>query len=73
MKSNDILNAIEFVDEGFIEKSMPSVKKKSKKVIVLKTVAAVLAVVMVLNVFARIISYDPPGSVFPQYNPILRT
>ena len=69
MKSNDILNAIEFVDEGFIEKSMPSVKKKSKKVIVLKTVAAVLAVVMVLNVFARIISYDPPGSVYPQYNP----
>lgn len=69
MKSNDILNAIGFVDEGFVEKSIPSVKKKSKKVIVLKTVAAVLAVILVLNVFARIISYDPSENVYPQYNP----
>ncbi len=69
MKSNDILNAIGFVDEGLVEKALPKQKKKSVKVKITKAVAAVLAVILVLNVIARIItSPDPLPGIYPQYN-----
>ncbi len=73
MNNKDILNAMNLVDDGFIEKSLPRLKRKSKKTIFRNTVAAVLAVIIVLRLAIFVfIEFDPsteaPIGVNPPVN-----